>query len=52
MDLNMFKNRILEFLNSDDLKGIVDIETDDLNDTFIITMINGRMFEIQCREVR
>lgn len=51
MDLNMFKNRILEFLNSDDLKGIVDIETDDLNDTFIITMINGRMFEIQCREV-
>ena len=35
----------------DDLKGIVDIETDDLNDTFIVTMISGRMFEVQCREI-
>lgn len=51
MDLNLFKDRIFEFLNGDDLKGIVDIDTDDLNDTFIVTMISGRMFEIQCREV-
>ena len=51
VDLNLFKDRIFEFLNGDDLKGIVDIETDDLNDTFIVTMISGRMFEVQCREV-
>lgn len=51
MDLKLFKDRIFEFLNGDDLKGIVDIDTDDLNDTFIVTMISGRMFEVQCREV-
>lgn len=51
MDFNLFKDRIFEFLNGDDLKGIVDIDTDDLNDTFIVTMISGRMFEVQCREV-
>lgn len=52
MDLNMFKDSIFEFLNGDDLRDIVDIEADDLNNTFIVTMISGRIFEVQCREIR
>ena len=48
----MFKDSIFEFLNGDDLRDIVDIEADDLNNTFIVTMISGRIFEVQCREIR
>ncbi|MDE6990841.1 MAG: hypothetical protein K2P42_09315, partial [Lachnospiraceae bacterium] len=51
MDLNLFKDRLFEFLSGDDFRGIVDIEADDLNDMFTVTMISGRMFEVQCREV-
>lgn len=50
-ELNLFKDRLFEFLSGDDFRGIVDIEADDLNDMFTVTMISGRMFEVQCREV-
>lgn len=50
-DLNLLKDRLFEFLSGDDFRGIVDIEADDLNDMFTVTMISGRMFEVQCREV-
>ena len=51
MDIDLFKNRLLEFLNGNDFIDIVDIETNDSNSRFIVTTINGKIFEVQCKEV-
>jgi hypothetical protein len=50
MQLNDFKDWLFEVLNENDSMGISDIESDDLNDTFKISMFDGTAFEIKCRK--
>jgi hypothetical protein len=46
-----FKDCLFECLNENDSMGIADIEADDCNDTFRISMFDGTAFEIKCSKV-
>ena len=52
MKINYLKDRIFDFLNdnSEEL-GISDIETHEKENTFVISMTDGSVFEIQCRRI-
>lgn len=47
MEQNDFKDWLFELINEGDT--VEDIETDDINDTFTVSM--GNTFEIKCKEL-
>ncbi len=49
MELNDFKDLLFEMMNGDDT--VEDIETDDVNDTLMVSMGDGNTFEIKCKEL-
>ncbi len=49
MEQNDFKDWLFELINEGDT--VEDIETDDINDTFMVSMGDGNTFEIKCREL-
>ena len=49
-DLNRFKDWLFETLN-DFGSGIADIDANDRANTFRLTMIDGTVFEIECRRI-
>jgi len=49
MQLNDFKDGLFELMNMCDT--VEDIETDDINDTFKVSMGDGNTFEIKCIEL-
>lgn len=52
MRLNFFKDNLFELLNESNSLKIVDIETNDLCNLFIIETIDGSLFEIECRKIK
>ncbi|MBO5146214.1 MAG: hypothetical protein J6C19_11885 [Lachnospiraceae bacterium] len=50
MELNYFKDKIFELLNDADDMNISDIETNDKSNTFVVTLQDGKRFEVECRE--
>lgn len=51
MELNHFKDMIFEMLNESDNNMIRDINTNDKANTFGVTLQDGSVFEVQCRQI-
>ena len=51
MELNHFKDMIFEMLNESDNNMIRDIDTNDKANTFGVTLQDGSVFEVQCRQI-
>ena len=51
MSLNDFKDWLFKLLNEVDADTLSDIETKDKLNTFQLSMADGGVFEIECREV-
>lgn len=51
MTLNDFKDWLFDLLNEVDADTLTDIETKDSLNTFQLSMADGSVFEIECREV-
>ena len=51
MKLNYFKDKLFDILNESDELDISDINADDRNDLFTISIADGSTFEIECREI-
>lgn len=49
MELNDFKDLLFEMMNGGNT--VEDIKTDDINDTFMVSMGDGNTFEIKCKEL-
>lgn len=49
MDVKVFKDKLFNLLNDDEYMDILDIDTDDKNNIFRLKLIDGSMFEIECR---
>lgn len=52
MTLNDFKDWLFNLLNEVDVDTLADIETKDKLNTFQLSMADGSVFEIECREVQ
>ena len=52
MSLNDFKDWLFNLLNEVDADMLADIETKDRLNTFQLSMADGGVFEIECREVQ
>ena len=52
MSLNDFKDWLFNLLNEVDADMLADIETKDKLNTFQLSMANGSVFEIECREAQ
>ena len=50
MSLNDFKDWLFNLLNEVDADMLADIETKDKLNTFQLSMADGSVFEIECRE--
>ena len=50
MSLNDFKDWLFNLLNEVDADILADIETKDKLNTFKLSMADGSVFEIECRE--
>ncbi len=50
MSLNDFKDWLFNLLNEVDADMLADIETKDKLNTFQLSMADGSLFEIECRE--
>ena len=50
MSLNYFKDKVFELLDEDQTLEIVEIETNDIMNTFTIETADGSIFEIECRK--
>lgn len=51
MELNYFKDKIFEALDESSELEIVDIDTDDLKNTFTVETTDGSVFEVECRKL-
>lgn len=51
MDLNYFKDKIFELINETNSIDINDIDTDDRNNTFTVSLHDGSAFELECRQI-
>lgn len=51
MDIEYFKDKDFELLNESDNIGISGIETYDKENVFKIFFQNGKIYEIECRQV-
>lgn len=52
MDVKVFKDKLFDLLNDDEYMDILDIDTDDKNNIFRLKLIDGSMFEIECRQFK
>lgn len=52
MSLNDFKDWLFNLLNEVDADMLADIETKDKLNTFQLSMADGSVFEIECREAQ
>lgn len=52
MSLNDFKDWLFNLLNGVDADMLADIETKDKLNTFQLSMADGSVFEIECREAQ
>ena len=52
MDIKVFKDKLFDLLNDDEYMDILDIDTDDKNNIFRLKLIDGSMFEIECRQFK
>ncbi len=52
MSLNDFKDWLFNLLNEVDADTLADIETKDKLNTFQLSMADGGVFEIECREAQ
>ena len=52
MSLNYFKDKVCELLDEDQTLEIVEIETNDIMNTFTIETADGSIFEIECRKIK
>ncbi len=50
MDLNYFKDKIFELVNETDSLDINDIDADDRKNTFTVSLQDGSVFELECRQ--
>lgn len=51
MDLNYFKDTLFDLINEADTMEIEDITTNDKKNTFMISLIDGSRFELECKEI-
>lgn len=51
MELNYFKDKLFDLLNESNEMDISDIDSDDRSALFIVSMADGSVFEIVCRQV-
>lgn len=49
--MDYFKDKIFELLNDADDMGISDIETNDRENKWIVSLQNGMLLEIVCRQI-
>jgi len=49
--LNYFKDKLFELLNEADNLGILDIDSNDKENTFSILLEDGNLFELICRQI-
>ena len=49
--MDYFKDKLFELLNDADDMGISDIETNDRENKFIISLQNGLLVELECRQI-
>ena len=52
MKLEYFKDKLFDLLNDADTITIKDIETNDKEGTFRVSMQDGSVFEVRCRQVK
>ncbi len=52
MDVKIFKDKLFDLLNDSECMNISDIDTDDKNNIFTIRLIDGNIFEIECRQFK
>lgn len=50
MDLNYFKDKLFDILNESDELDLADITVDDRHNLLTVTMADGAVFELLCRE--
>lgn len=49
--MDYFKDKLFELLNDADDMGISDIETNDKENKLIVSLQNGLLVEIECRQL-
>lgn len=47
-ELDYFKDKVFDLLNEADSMDVKDIETDDRNNTFRVSLQGGGVFEVEC----
>lgn len=52
MDVKIFKDKLFDLLNDDEYMNILDIDADDKNNIFIVKLVDGSIFEIECRQFK
>ncbi len=52
MDVKIFKDKLFDLLNDSECMNISDIDTDDKNNIFMIRVVDGSIFEIECRQFK
>lgn len=52
MELDYFKDKIFDLLNETDTMIISDIEAKDKENIFRICLEDGKIFEVECRQVK
>ncbi len=50
--MDYFKDKLFELLNDADDMGISDIETNDRENKFVISLQNGTVLEVECRLIQ
>lgn len=51
MELNYFKDTIFDMMNNSDEMDIKDIKTNDKENKFTISFMDGTNFELECRQI-
>lgn len=49
--MDYFKDKLFELLNDADDMGIQDIETNDKENKLIVSLQNGLLIEVKCRQL-
>lgn len=50
--LNFFKDHLWDLINEDNVFDVKDIESNDKEDYFIVTVYDGSKYKIVCSEVK
>ena len=51
MGLDYFKDTVFELLNDSDDIAVKDIQTKDKENIFMVLLIDGSHFELECRQI-